>query len=665
MKHRMIEHAVPRTGSRAVEILLCLAGCGLLTATPALAQSDPKSPAPAEQSFTGSVDIGYRFVSTVGGNFDAYRSVVNLGEGPKLLGADLTLLSPSRVFFDKITLNGTGWGGDPYNTARFSMNKEKVYDFRINYRNIAYYNFLPSYANPLLAQGILSTQQGFDTHRRFLDFSLDLRPGQHIVPFLAYSRDWGTGTGITDFLPQGNVTNEYPVFNQLRDKTDRYRGGVRLEYSKFHLTLEEGGTTFKDDQYVSNALKNLGNRSTPYLGQTLSLTSLQQAYAVRGDSTFTQASGTWQPFQWLDLYGQFLYSSPNSDVKYSQNDAGVFFRNGTLIPSQIYFIASSSQQPHTAGNVTFEIRPSSRWRIIQTWMTDRLETTSALVSYDLVLTPNATAPTASASDKLNYNYSREQIEVLFDATSRLTLRGGFRAVWGDALVRGGVTSPGATERGELRQNVGLAGFQYRFSQKLNANVSYEGASADKSYFRTSLFNYQKASVKVRYQLTPSLSLNYNGFVLDNQNPTPGVNLSFRDVENGLSAFYNPNDGKRWSVLVDYTRSSIHSNLGYLLPLGLTPLVSDYTDNGHSFLTLIDLGIPKVNGTPRLSFGGSFFKSAGSRPTGFYQPIARFSFGLGKHVRFQSEYRYYGMGESYYLYEGFRDHQFTAGLRLTR
>lgn len=31
----------------------------------------------------------------------------------------------------------------------------------------------------------------------------------------------------------------------------------------------------------------------------------------------------------------------------------------------------------------------------------------------------------------------------------------------------------------------------------------------------------------------------------------------------------------------------------------------------------------------------------------------------------AEWRYYGYGEAFYLYEGFRTHLLTAGLRLTR
>ena len=51
--------------------------------------------------------------------------------------------------------------------------------------------------------------------------------------------------------------------NTLHDLTNLYRGGVRFELRRFHATLEEGGTTFKDDQsvYQNPGSTNYGNVS--------------------------------------------------------------------------------------------------------------------------------------------------------------------------------------------------------------------------------------------------------------------------------------------------------------------------------------------------------------------------------------------------------------------
>ena len=45
--------------------------------------------------------------------------------------------------------------------------KAKLYDFSADYRDMAYFNFLPSYADPLLSRGIVLNEQSFDTRRRF------------------------------------------------------------------------------------------------------------------------------------------------------------------------------------------------------------------------------------------------------------------------------------------------------------------------------------------------------------------------------------------------------------------------------------------------------------------------------------------------------------------
>ena len=38
------------------------------------------------------------------------------------------------------------WGDDPYATLHMDARKAKLYDFAADYRDIAYFDFLPSYA---------------------------------------------------------------------------------------------------------------------------------------------------------------------------------------------------------------------------------------------------------------------------------------------------------------------------------------------------------------------------------------------------------------------------------------------------------------------------------------------------------------------------------------
>ena len=185
------------------------------------------SPAASISATAGSTDAG---------NFQAYRSVVNLGQGPKLTGLDFTILDPKKRLFDRLDARAYGWGGDPYTTAHVDARKQGIYDFSFDYRNIAYFNAVPSFANPLAPAGF--DEQAFDTHRRNTSVSLDLRPGKHIIPYLAFDRNSGYGHGIETWVQDAN--DEFAVPTLLRDYTNNYRGGVRIECNCFHVTLEAG-----------------------------------------------------------------------------------------------------------------------------------------------------------------------------------------------------------------------------------------------------------------------------------------------------------------------------------------------------------------------------------------------------------------------------------------
>ena len=151
----------------------------LLFLAPLLAQTPEPTPVAVpetQQWITGSIDLGYRWRTDVAGSFETYRSVVNLGSGPKLIGAEFTIVDPKKRLFDRLDARADGWGGDPYATLHGNAKKAKLYDFDADYRNIAYFSNLPSYADPLLGRGIAMNQQAFDTHRRFASLQLDLLP---------------------------------------------------------------------------------------------------------------------------------------------------------------------------------------------------------------------------------------------------------------------------------------------------------------------------------------------------------------------------------------------------------------------------------------------------------------------------------------------------------
>ena len=309
-----------------------------------------------------------------------------------------------------------------------------------------------------------------------------------------------------------------------------------------------------------------------------------------------------------------------------------------------------------------------RLRIVESWLTDRLHNAGSAASTQLLSGAGISAQSAALlASSIAANYNQQEIDVFFDLTRHLTLRGGYRYVWGDAndVILPAAGLAGA-DRGRLRRNVGLGAVTFRPNHKISVTGEMEGASSGGAYFRTSLYNYWKARAQARYQATTSLSLAADFTILNNHNPLPGVNYEYLAHQESLSVLWTPGGGKRWDFEGTYARSDLRSNIGYLSPQDLAPQTSRYRDNSHTATALFNLRLPAGSrAAPKLTAGGSSFLSSGSRPTTYYQPIAKLWLPLGKHVDWFAEWRYYGYGEAFYLYEGFRTHLAVTGLRLTR
>src|ERR1700680_4814941 len=127
-------------------------------AQPKKEETPPTPPPPAvESNFSGDIEFGERIIPNIGGSFNTYRSVVNLGGGPKLFGADATILNPNHRFFDRFDLHLTTIGDDPYQTAKVELWKRNVYRLTCGWRDIADFIYFPCLSNFLPRDGSISS----------------------------------------------------------------------------------------------------------------------------------------------------------------------------------------------------------------------------------------------------------------------------------------------------------------------------------------------------------------------------------------------------------------------------------------------------------------------------------------------------------------------------
>jgi hypothetical protein len=615
--------------------------------------SDPQPAAdqpPPDPWFTGSVDVGYRWRTDIGGNENVYRSMVDLGSGPKLFGGNITILDPKHRWFDRLDVTASNWGDEPYTSLTVAISKRHWYDFRSSYRNLAYFNNLPTFANPTGT----ASQQTFDTRSRLNSFDLTLLPGNWIVPYFSYDRASGYGTGVNTFVAG---LNESPVPFQSNFFQNNMRAGVRLEQNRYHATVEVGGTTYRDDQAMYQA------------GTPLPLTSLTQAYGVRGDSVYVKFIGSADLASWVTLSGEYLYTQPENDTNYQQFNTGNFTSAFPFIAytSQQYLLQSAAKVPHTTGDAAAEFRLHRRVRLITGWAADRVRVSGNSTGQDRLSTTSASQLLAIAdSSQLNNNDNHLDGSLVWDALSHLTLRGGYRYEWGEfstfVLPPEGLAS---VDMAAFRRHVGKGGFSYRPGTKFSLIADMEVAGTKAVYFRTSPYHYQKERFQASYLAAQRLTVTASFSAIGNHNPTPNIDYSYFGWQASAALLWNMTGTHAIDFQGAYTRSSFRSDIKFLVPQTFQQDESRYRDYGHSIQGMFDLKVPFLGKGARLSAGGNFFISSGSRPTRYFQPtgklIAPFYHGLA----WITEWSYYGYAEPFYVYEGFRTHLVSTGIRFTK
>ena len=97
-----------------------------------------------------SIEFGYRFTN-VNGSQETYDTLVNLQQGPRLLGftTEIRSLDHRGTFFDDFYFSNFGYGGDPNDVSQIRIRKNKWYSFNGMFRQDQNHWNYSLLANPL------------------------------------------------------------------------------------------------------------------------------------------------------------------------------------------------------------------------------------------------------------------------------------------------------------------------------------------------------------------------------------------------------------------------------------------------------------------------------------------------------------------------------------
>lgn len=615
-------------------------------------------------NFRQSFELGYRY-HTVGGDEGMYRSMVNYGNGVRLLGSSLSInsLEGRGRWFDQIQLNTQGFGNDPYQNAFLRVDKNRLYRYDMSWRSNSYYN-------PGLS---VAGQVGYaDTVRNYQDHDLTLFPQSNLKVFLGYSRNSQTGPALSSVvLFEGSLGDRYPLFTDVRRQQNEYRLGFEGSYAGWKLNVMHGWVNFKDDTLVS-----LTNPSAGINQDDLNtLNSLVRTQPYHGNSPYWRVA-LLKNTRWWAINSRFTYVSGRRDFI---TDESAFGTNRLGQPaSLITYVAGSGQRPASTGDFNLSVFPTSNLTLTnQTTISSTRMSGSAvltqivngarrnpLVPFDFLgifMVSNSTdadyRPAKWIGIRLGYQYSNRRVRSI-EATNPV--------------------GPQIEFEQDNNMHTGRLGIRARPMQYLTINFDSEISRADRPFYPISARNVEAFRGRIEYKRGSFRGAAYVRTDY-NLNSVSLASFASRSRQYGFDGTWTVSR----TMFIDVGYAKLHldtlGTLNYFARITtpnnvLTLDQSYYVSNIHNanvsaHFTIgsrwdISLGLSHIEdtGDGRTSTLGTSpygklppFQAAQTFPLRFTSPQGRVSLRITEKVRWNVGYQRYAYSQEFSTAQNFRAH----------
>ncbi|MCS6817331.1 MAG: hypothetical protein N0A16_00545 [Blastocatellia bacterium] len=619
------------------------------------------------------LEFGWRQLF-LGGNRDLYRSQINLGEGARLLGLSFTSRYPENTgsLFDLLTYTMTSWGGDPYNVASLRVEKRGLYRFDFGYSRIVYYNFLPTFANPLLGRGEQLGQHSMNTARRRSEYRLTLFPDADFRIRLEYERNAQFGSAFTTFPTD---LDEFVLLDPPRTTTDDYRVGVDFRLGRLHFTVEQGFRAFKDDIHTTQpeGTINLGNSRNPANPtstnpQQIFLQTFARDSGIRGFVPTTRLGLHGHLHRTLLLSGRFAYSDASVDFTRQERATGNLFDLSVLryVTAQTSTSLAHASRPNALADASVNYRPHRRLTFTNTARFQhftiagdvRTRTEQQLGSNLRGALPSPLTRSVAEwfGARTSVDSFSNYVEGAVELTPRIVLRAGHRF----AHRRVSFHRPEADEReeSELNAHAVLGGLSLRVSPAFRLFTQIERGSSDNVFTRVAPRRLTRLRTRAQYRPLSSLTFSLQLLVTDARNPNPLVDNVHRNRGLTLTTLWTPNE--RFALSLTYTRADITSAILVLHPRLRTIESSQYVANDN--FVDGDLMVSPLRNL-RLALGYSIVNAQGTLPLNFHQPRGMIAYTFPKRFTWSVGWRWYGYNQKGFALEDYRAHTLTGSLKI--
>lgn len=618
---------------------------------------------------SNSFEFGYR-LATVGGDRDLYRASVNFGDGLRLFQGRFRVhsLDGKGSVFDEFRLRSSGAAGDPYQAQAMRVEKNGLYRYDLQYRQVKYHNRLPS-----LWRG----EHGLAVERAMQTHDITVFPGSNFEVLLGYDRNGRSGPGFssvgtTDNFGVLDARNYLRYQADLRQSNHQYRAGFTAKFSGLALTAthaidlyeEEGSQT--DASGLPSSTSNVQlvedfARSQPFHGRT-SITTL--ALRTRKDRL-------------IGFNSRFVYAGGRRNSALTDNVSAP----GSATTTAGYreaFIVGDANREQSSGEATIVLLPTPRWTITNTtaFHNTRIDGDASLVEIGLFRDEYL------RFSHLGIRRISNASEANYRALKGVSLYGGYRfstrrSRSSDGLRFADFGFGRALKSVDNKFQSGAAGVRWLPGSNVRASFDFEVGRADRPLTPTSERRFHNQSARLRWR---GGDFTVGAYFKNRVNHNPTQLLAYRSKSRSQGVHASWLHPERDLVLdAGYSLLNMDASTGILD-------LFDFSGEPERLRSLYASSIHNVNvairATPaqrvRLHLAYNLAKDTGggdfnlaftersafslegpylmtSLPMSYHSPQVRLSVAMQANLAWNFGWQYYGYSERIAGIRGFRSH----------
>lgn len=436
----------------------------------------------AAADFTGHVSVGYREVD-VSGDEGKYKQHVNLDDGARLFDLGI-VFQPDRQadgpagMPDRVELNASGLGGDPYESVRLRVQRYGSYRLTYDHRSSDYF-----YEDLLLAPEEASVEQStggdfhhFDFERKRDTLGLDLDLGSRARLNLGFARyeKRGDSTTVLDVERE-----EFELDKPIDESLDRYDLGFTYDWDHVSITL---GQTWQDYDNASQIfLPGFSPGSEPDAPTSLDLFFLDQPYGFT--SSDQHLSVRVRPSSRWILALDALAGDLDLDMTATERAQGIDYL-GRPFDREDSGVADVDRD-------TLLLDASVAYLV-----NDRLQLNAGVRRYDLEQDGAVLFGEAAGESAWNIETTGFELGLDMSLTSSVTFSGGWSTEKRETLVSHSIDD---VEAVDTDRDGFFARLSYRPNRRVKVTLSFEDDQIDDPYTLASATDARRYKARASYR----------------------------------------------------------------------------------------------------------------------------------------------------------------------